>query len=297
MAVCSAAPSVVAQTIIWNCDANSINQTSSGQVMDGSFRFELGVFVGSFTPTSMNKAEWAANWKPARRTAYDPMTKRYASNFTPQDNLSPFVVGKAAYVWGFRGDALSGEWILFRSASWLWPDADPPVPPPANAYEWFAQNATIVAGVGTINANGSPFLMKSAAVTNAAPPSTSYTQWQADHLAGEPLSAPGDDPDLDGSSNLLEFIFNTLPKSPGPPTATPIERVGEFLQITLPRRIDRAAILMVETSSDLEIWNSGPLATEDVSIGLAGWVVRDLTPLSPLQAGRFMRLKAEVTTP
>lgn len=292
-----ATSSALGQTIIWSCDANSINQSSNDQVMDSRFRFELGVFTGSFVPTGANVAEWAANWKSAQRITYDSVNRRYAGSFTPLDNSSPFVAGKPTYVWGFSGDAIAGEWILFRSSSWLWPEANPPVPPSANTYEWFAKNATAVVGVGMIHTSGSPFLLKSSAVFNVAPPSTTFTQWQVESLAGEPLNAPKDDPDQDGSSNLLEFVFGTSPLLPNPPALTPVERVGDYLQIRIPRRIDHLSLLTIERSDDLVNWYSGVNVTENVSEGLLSQVVRDLTPLVPLHATRFMRLKAEILAP
>jgi hypothetical protein len=289
-----ASSSAMAQTITWNCDANSVNLSSTGQVIDGRFRFELGVFEGSFVPTFANMAEWAAYWRPAQRRSYDSSSRRYAGSYTPQDNSTPFVAGKPSYVWGFSGNAVAGEWILFRNSSWLWPEANPLVPPSANAYEWFAKNAEVVAEVGMIHPSGIPFFMKTAAVFNVAPPSTTFIQWRDDTLAGESLNGPESDPDHDGSSNLLEFVFDTPPRSPNPPTSTPIDRVGNYLQITIPRRIDHKAILMIEVSDDLKTWSSGVTFTQTVSEGLQSLVVRETSPQS---RARFMRLKAEVATP
>lgn len=262
--------------------------------MDGRFRFELGVFSGAFLPTVANMAEWAANWRPVQRKLYDSSSRRFAGSYTPLENSDPFIVGKPSYVWGFSGNSISGEWILFRNSSWLWPEANPPVPPSANVYEWFAKNANVVAGVGMILPNGIPFFMKSSAVFNVAPPPTSFAQWQADTLAGESLNGPESDPDHDGSSNLLEFVFDTPPRSPNPPALTPIEKVGSYLQIRIPRRIDHRAILTIEVSDDLNTWRFGNTVTQTVSEDLENLVVRESTPLRPI---RFMRLKAELTTP
>ena len=108
-------------TILWNSDPNKVNLTSAGSPMDGGFRFEIGVFSGSFVPTTSNKDQWAANWRPAARTIYQTETSRFASSNQVTSNVSPFTVGKTSYVWGFRGDAANGEWILFREPSWTWP--------------------------------------------------------------------------------------------------------------------------------------------------------------------------------
>jgi hypothetical protein len=287
---CYAALPAAGQTVTWNSDANATNLTSGGLPMDSGFRFELGVFSGSFVPTTANKADWAAHWNAAKRTSYDATHKRYASTHTPGDNDGPFDIGKPAYMWGFRGDAASGEWILFRAASWIWPDANPPAP--LAPIQWFAADATPV--LGSINYLGIPFLMRSAAVTNAAPPATTWTQWKAEFLAGEPLNGKDDDPDHDGTSNLLEFVFGTPPTSAGAPVATPVELAGGHLQITVPRRIDHVAVLTVEVSSDLTNWHSGPAHTEVVDDGIAALVVRDLTAPDASHPQRFMRLSASI---
>jgi hypothetical protein len=290
VSTCCAVGKLSAQdTILWNSDAAATNKDSAGQSMAGGFRFELGVFTGTFVPTNSNKADWAANWNVAQRTSYNTSTKRFTDSFVVTHNTSPFTQGKAAYVWGFKGDPLAGEWILFRAASWTWPSAA--AFPPA-FHEWFAKDATAV--IGQIHSDGTPFLMKSAAVVNAAPPTTTYAQWKADTLTGEPLNAKGDDPDQDGSSNLLEYVFGTPPTVAGAPVATPVSVVGGFLQIRIPRRTDHPATLTVEVSDDLENWFSGPAHTEVVDNGLEALVVRDLTPFGGAHPKRFMRLRASL---
>ena len=279
-------------TVNWNSDALMTNLTSTSGLLDSGFQFELGVFAGSFSPAAANVSQWAANWHPASRVAYDVSNKRYAATFTPADNNTPFTAGKAAYVWGFRGDAVSSEWILFRASSWTWPSASSF--PPSLTY-WYAKDATAV--LGTIHASGSPFLMQTAAVTNAAPPATSWSQWQAESLAGEVHNGPNDDPDRDGVPNLLEYVFGTPPKSAGSPAATPVAVVAGHLQITIPRRIDHPVTLVVEVSDDLANWHSGSAYTAVVSDGLTALVVRDLTTVDAIHQKRFIRLRAELPAP
>ena len=96
---------------------------------------------------------------------------------------------------------------------------------------------------------------------------------------------------------MLEYVFGTPPESAGAPTATPVAVVGGHLQITIPRRIDHPATLIVEVSDDLTSWHSGPAYTAVVSDGLAALVVRDLTPMDADHPRRFMRLKAAVPAP
>ena len=190
-------PHAGAETIKWFSLAGSTNLTGSSRPMSASFNFELGVFKGSFVPTVANVAQWTANWEPAQRAAYSGTNEYFESQFTVANNIAPFTVGKAAYVWGFQTETASSEWILFRNPEWTWP-----APNPMNPFglDWDAATATAL--IGSINASGSPFLMKSAAVT-------SWQQWQATELAGEPLNGPQDDPDLDGQ------IKGTPKYSPG----------------------------------------------------------------------------------
>ena len=281
-------------SIFWKSNGNQTNLTSTGAAFDGQFKFELGVFADSWVPTKDNTAEWKAHWRtasPECRTAYDPMSKRFAAEFTPTDNVAPFAVNTPAYIWGFRGNALSAEWILFRAASWKWPDANA-FPAPVN---WEAKDATAV--LGTIHLSGSPFLMQSAAVTNARPPDTSWDQWQEDHLAGEARNGPLDDPDGDGVPNMLEYVFGTSPRQAGVATVMPVAVVGGHVQITIPRRIDHPAALTVEVSSDLTHWQSGAGVTTEVSNTPEPWVVRDETVLGPAHPRRFIRLKAGLVVP
>jgi hypothetical protein len=64
--------------------------------------------------------------------------------------------------------------------------------------------------------------------------------------------------------------------------------------ITVPRRLDRPATLTVEVSGNLVDWQSGPAHTEVLQDNEAALVVRDLTPLSPANPKRFIRLKAKL---
>lgn len=286
------------QTIAWYCTVDKSNITSDEQPMDAAFRFELGVFKGNFIPTSTNKELWAENWvaAQAQRAVYIVGSKSFTSQYaleSTEDNAPPFTADKEAYVWGFRGNASSGEWILFRHSLWIWPaytsgNMDP------NLRNWNAANATPV--LGSIHSTGSPFLMQSAAVTNAAPPTTTWEQWQTDYLSNEPLKGPNDDPDHDGVSNLMEYVFGLPPKQAGAPPQTPVSFMQvsgqNYLQISIPRRIDhKSATLVVEVSSDLHNWSSGSAVVEMSSTPTA-WVVRDATPSGPGLPRRFMRLGA-----
>ncbi len=283
---------LTAQTILWNSDANAVNLDSCDQPMNAEFRFELGVFEGAFVPDPDNAGEWAEHWNAAMSVSYDAGTKRFAGSFVPAHNDAPFSIGKAVYVWGFRGDPASGEWILFRAPSWTFPDANPFVPPPL--LEWYAKDA--VAVIGEINSSGVPFLMKSARVEGGSPP-VSWESWKADYLTDEPLDGPDDDPDNDGVPNLLEFVFGTHPREAGPAPVTVISLVAGRLRISIPRIKERAALLSVQVSLDLENWDEGADFTEVIEDGPDTWVVRDRTPFPATGGRRFMRLKATLPPP
>lgn len=283
-----------AKQIVWFSNS-ATNRTSAGASMSRGFSFELGVFKDGFVPSAANTAQWVAKWVPAQRVAYNESLDRFDGSFTVLDNIPPFTAGAAAYVWGFQGGVASSEWILFRKSDWSWPVSSPM--DPIQLY-WNTASATAV--LGSINVSGSPYLMQSAAVADAASPATTWLQWQADELAGEVLNGPDDDPDQDGWSNLLEFVFGTPPMAAGAPPlmTTQIVTVGaqRFLQITIPRRSDHPATLSVQVSSDLTNWDEGPAFTGEVSNSPAAWVVRDLTPMDAAHPKRFMRLKAVLAT-
>ena len=304
-----------ATTIIWGSEVFSDLLDSKGAIMGDTYIFELGAFKPGFTPNLSNKEQWAANWVCVQAKTYNNnmSVKQYEGlyDFAVENNSTLIPQGAAVYVWGFQGGVTSSEWILFRKSTptaWTWPEPDPMNPDLTlnpNLTYWNAADAAIVLGIGHLNIVdewGQPVLMRSIAVTGAASPPTTWQQWQAAELAGEPqLNGPDDDPDHDGVSNLMEFVFGTSPTQAGAPPVTPVEIVTvsgqQYLQITIARRIDHVATLTVEVSPDLTHWDSGPSHTTVVSNLPPALVVRDLTPLGSGATRRFMRLKAELSTP
>ncbi len=278
-----------AETIFWNSSLQKTNLTSIGQNMDGTFQFQLGVFSGGFVPTAANTTQWATYWVSADAASYNPatVTRAFDGEFTLTGNIAPLLIGVKAYVWGRSAGTIKDEWILLRKSDWILPNAGAS---PPNFYDWRAEDADQVI-LGTINASGSPFLMKSEAVF-------SYAQWRDASLAGEPLNGPNDDPDHDGVTNLLEFVFGTPPgqASALPPAPTSfVEIAGQsHLQISIPRLRNRLAAVTVEVSTDLINWSSGDTFTAEVSNAADVLVVRDKTPIGPGLPKRFMRLKAEM---
>lgn len=272
-----------AENLLWLNDEYVNNLDASQAPMGGGFEFQLGVFMNGFQPTAANAASWSQFWNPAQTTSYNINFKRFSGQYQNINNPPPFVAGAKGWIFGRRDSPTGSDWILFRADDWLWPVLDQMNP--FNIF-WNAKDANQVV-LGTIHAGGSPFLMKSALVR-------SYAQWQPAELAGEPLNAPADDPDRDGMSNLLEFVFATAPKVINAPVATPVDLQSGHIVITIPRRVDHLAECTVEVSGNLVDWQSGPAHTEILQNDAAALVVRDLTPLSPANPKRFIRLKARL---
>ncbi|MES2658522.1 MAG: hypothetical protein V4689_07885 [Verrucomicrobiota bacterium] len=283
------AADVHAESINWYCTANKVNLTSSGQAMDAAFQFQLGVFTGGFTPHAGNISQWAANWHSADSNSYSEASKSFSSAHHFAGNTGAFTVGAKGYVWGRRSGATHDEWILFRKSDWNWPAAA--TPPGSRNWSTASASANDVI-LGSLNSGGTPFLMQSAAVH-------SYNQWRNVHLAGEMLIAANDDPDHDGSPNLLEFVFGTSPTQAGAPTPTPVSFVEisgqQYLQISIPRLRNRLANVVVEVSTDLVIWNSGTSYTVEISNTSEAIVVRDLLPSGPGLPERFLRARVVIS--
>lgn len=279
---------VHAETVKWFSDPARVNLDSAGTPMDGGFEFQLGAFKDGFEPTASNAAQWSAKWVVADTTDYNATNALFDSQLELTSNAAPFTVNGKAWVWGIRNTPTGSEWILFRNTSWKWPSAGSGGPPSPPSIFWNTKDANEVV-LGAIHASGSPFLMQSVAIS-------SYAQWSADALAGEALNGPNDDPDHDGVSNLLEFVFGASPLVAGPPLAAMgswFESGGQqYLQLTIPRRRDRLALFAVEVSENLSLWQSGASFTAVVSDQPNSWVVRDLTPRSSQHPKRFLRFKA-----
>lgn len=285
-------------TISWNSylgvAGEPLNLTSTDELMDAGFVFELGVFDAGFVPDPARKWEWQAKWHAAQTKNYNAAAKSFSGSIfltqKPVANPPPFTVGKKAYIWGKRGTPDNAEWILISNANWLWPlENDNSSPSPLN---WFVTEANQII-LGEVNANpgGTPFLMKSAAVSVKT-----WADFQTTALAGEPLNGPQDDPDHDGVVNLLEFAYVTDPLNKDEayfPEVTRVEDNGQtYLSMSIERNQDHAVALTVQFSSDLVNWVDGPAAstvTENSAIFLT---VRDNTPITPALPTRFVRLKA-----
>lgn len=288
--VCVLGLPAAGSTLAWFSTPQATNFDSTGAPMNSGFQFQVGVFKNGFQPTALNTAQWLTHWQAAATVNYAETSKRFDGIFTVDNNLAPFSSGAQGWVFGRRDTVTGSEWILFRSTSWTWPSPNPMSP---FTIDWSAAQATTVV-LGQINPSGSPFLMRSAAVT-------SWDQWRAAQLAGQSLDGPSDDPDGDGVTNLLEYAFGSSPTQPGPAPLTPATLVWvdgkRYLQISVPRRSDRQVTWVVEVSGDLVQWHSGPAVTQVVTQTPDALVVRDLVAYEPPTTRRFMRVRASLPVP
>lgn len=281
-----------ATVIEWFSD-KATHLDSTGNPMTSDFQFQLGVFSDDFQPTASNVADWLAHWNVADATHYVAGSQRFGSSYQADDNEAPFLVGAPTWIMGTRQTATGTEKILLRRTTWSWPVAtDPTFPTGPTGLQWRVNGTAdgLVVVLGSVNPGGSPFLMQTASVR-------SYGQWRELVLANNPLGGPGDDPDGDGISNLLEFVSDSTPLASNAPFTTVLSTIEvegkHYLQLSIPRRRTHLANLSVQASSDLETWQEGPTFTEVVADDPFEWVVRDKTPLSSVLGGRrFMRLKA-----
>jgi hypothetical protein len=161
-----------AASLHWFSALDQLNFDADNGPMDKGFRFELGVFRDGFEPTAANRGQWSAHWVSAQREIYNEGNRWYSGFLVVDENEVPFHAGAEAWVWGFSGDASSGDWILFRSADWRWPQADPKNP---LVRHWNAKDADTVL-IGSVAQTG-PKLLQAASVAAAVPPSTSFGQW------------------------------------------------------------------------------------------------------------------------
>ncbi|MCC5848414.1 MAG: hypothetical protein JJU29_09985 [Verrucomicrobia bacterium] len=216
-----------ATMIQWFCDPTSLNLTEDGEVLNQSFRFELGVFANGFVPTSDNIDQWSENWVAAQRVTYHEGNQWFTSVYHVTENEAPFTVNAHAYVWGFSGGPDEGEWALFRGMSWRWPRASFNPSPRI----WNAREANEVI-MGSIGKDGE--LIRSARVHGKVPPTTTWAQW----LAEEALEP--------SPEALLEYATGSEN-----PTMNLSRNADGSMALSVPRRADRPADFLIEYSDDL----------------------------------------------
>jgi len=128
-----------------------------------------------------------------------------------------------------------------------------------------------------------------------------YVAWIGTYAVGS-LTGQLDDPDGDGLNNLLEFALLGGDPALAGTTAQPVigrtEIDGEtYLTLTVQKNpaAGNAVVYAAEVSGNLIDWAGGLGNVEIVSETADTLVARDLTPLPPSGAGRYIRLS--VTAP
>lgn len=125
----------------WGSEVYSELFDSYGTRLDSSYKFELGAFDPSFTPTAGNVTLWAANWKVFDSTTINTTFDLFRSSAYMLDNgtsTSPSADpagydfrGLNAYIWGYNTKSYTQtlEWVWFRAPSWVFPASFAPGPP------------------------------------------------------------------------------------------------------------------------------------------------------------------------
>lgn len=101
-------------------------KTSTGNILDETFTFHLGVFAAGFTPTAGNRSDWEENFSSLGNTTWTQeggATGEFYGSATLFGNSGPFQEGAQLYLWGFNNASLSAttEWVLLTnpsSANW-----------------------------------------------------------------------------------------------------------------------------------------------------------------------------------
>ncbi|MGB6222341.1 hypothetical protein [Haloferula sp.] len=135
---------VSAQNLNWGSVIYSDLVDSEGQVLDQTYVFQMGAFVGGFVPDETNTSDWLSNWQVFDAADYngleDPddgifgyftssagMMDDGLSDSPDQSSLASSFEGLDAYLWIRNSDldAPGSEWFLGRAGDWIFPMAVP----------------------------------------------------------------------------------------------------------------------------------------------------------------------------
>lgn len=208
--------------------------------------------------------------------------------------------GALAVNYTVTGNAQSGVDYSALPGTVTIPDGASSASVPVVALDPTTNNSEVVVTIGT-SSNYSIGVSQQAIVTLFQP---TFSLWVSNKLAAFPTGqqTASANPAHDGISNLLKYALNmdpTVNSTQGMPvTALSAPISGQqYLTLSFTQREDITDIsYVVEVSSDLVSWSSGPTATVTVSStflgnGMFTTVVRDLTPITPSNRSRFIRLK------
>lgn len=123
-----------------------------------------------------------------------------------------------------------------------------------------------------------------------------FLPWITNQPGTNGLTAPSDDPDGDGISNLMEYALGGFAGT-ADPSILPVRTITEvgglsYATLTITRNPDVTGIIyQVEAGSNLVDWFSGPPHTVVVSETPSSLVVRDALPIGGDHPRRFLRLR------
>ena len=252
--------SASAAQVSWGSEAQSVDLSSTGSLMDSTWVFELGGFTPGFVPAGVNTANWAANWTAVSRVAYDRANRAVSGpRFTYSANTGVLTPTNRGWIWGYQ--PVTGECILIGDSTWLWPDASAPFSLPVT---WGVFGARQVV-IGTINTGN--VQMRSAPL-NAPLPQLSFTAWQAIYFTAAErgnvaISGPNADPDGDRIANALEYMLGTSPRIQGALPAVVLPGIG--VDLTISR--SAAGTLSGNISPDLLQWFGSPAVVATSTAG------------------------------
>ena len=231
----------------WQSPSGANNFQSDGRTLDSSFEFLLGAFPADFTPSRENLDEWVDHFVPLGDPApYLEDSQRFTKTANLSNNNSPFERTNRVYIWGRNGLGDGAEWILMSRpvSEWEWPvGIAGGIPTPGGPEYRVADVMPADLVYGSINENGA--LMRTEAVSFPL----SYSDWVAGIFSAGESSAPDDDPDLDGKSNLLEFASGTDPKTRD---GLAVLRITSERELIIQRAPNRQVIWIIENSDNLQ---------------------------------------------
>lgn len=267
-------------TVNYFCTPGGGHRKANAQPLGADTLVEVGAFSPGFDPTSSNRASWKANWTALQRVVYNPQTQYFdgAANLT--SNAAPFTTSNRVWIWVFD---LSGNWALFSNTSWTWPSTVGPGGLPLTC----SPNTATIVRAGSVSTTNPEIVCQ--LVTDAPPPSVTYTDWANVLL---PAGARGrtTDHDLDGQNNFLEYAFGTNPASAG--SFSSVVKVKNYsgqnhIAAEIQKYFAVDVTYTVQWSDNLSNWfTTGLTVVENTAARLE---VRDTNPIGA-QSRRFMRV-------
>ncbi|MDD5260331.1 MAG: S8 family serine peptidase [Methylacidiphilales bacterium] len=291
---------------------SSVNSVSSSGInpsvsfsAPGTYRVSGTVTDGSLTGSDAINITVLPDPPAVSVTATNPVAINNVANGQLTFTRTGASAGSLAVSYAVAGTAHSGvDYVALLGTATI-PDGAASITIPVVANAGAAPNSTVVATVAS-SANYQLGVSQQASVTIA---NLSFNNWAAATLANYSTGqqAATVSPAGDGISNLMKYALGLNPLlyySPGSPAmpATQLQSFSSANYLTLSyTQLQNASDIhyIVQVSSDLVNWHSGPTYTTQVSStpngdSTATVVVRDLTPVSSA-AARFIRL--QVTQP